>query len=74
MSERVSFTMKAESGERFATWAADGHIGDPVAVQARGRTIQGILVAAEVSQDGTEVTIAVDVPDGTLSDRAPVSG
>jgi hypothetical protein len=58
---------KGEFPQQFAPHAFDAVIGQPVPVRDRpgGRVIStGIVIAAEVDEDGGGVTFEVDLPDG----------
>jgi hypothetical protein len=66
MSERFTFAFPAPPDSRYAPGALDRQAGQPVQVNAAGGAIEGILVGAAVSDDGSEVEITVDVPDGTI--------
>ena len=67
MSE--TFTIRMESGPdmRYASGAFDRDIGSTTPVRVPGGgTAEGTIRAAVVSDDGSEVELTIEVPDGTL--------
>jgi hypothetical protein len=62
---RFSLIMHAPAGDAFASGAFDTQLGTEVQFRAQsGRpTYTGILVAAEVIEDGHAARIMLDLPD-----------
>lgn len=62
----------------FAPGAMDGQIGKPVQAILPGtgilrNAVNGILRSAVVSDDGSEIEVTMEVPDGTLPPGRPQS-
>jgi len=67
MSETFKTRLAADAGERFGPRVFDRQIGNPCRVKLPdGSHAFGTLKEAVVSDDGREVEITVEVPDGTL--------
>jgi hypothetical protein len=68
MTENERGTESETPGERFAHDAFDSQVGRTVPLRVEGSTdaVQATVTDAEVSDDGTMVTLTLDVPDGAL--------
>jgi hypothetical protein len=76
MSETCTVRIPADKDEAFAPGAWDGSIGKAMAVTLTGRgadAVEGVIRAAEVTDDGSAVLLTVEVPDGTLPEQ-PLTG
>lgn len=72
MTQRVSINQSAPSGARFAPDVFDSQVGLTVPLRIEGSVdTEAVVVAAEVSEDGTAVTLTLDVPDGTIPAPTP---
>ena len=59
--------LKSGPDMRYAPGAFDGTIGSTTRVKLPGGgEAEGIIRAAAVNEDGSEVALTVEVPDGTL--------
>ena len=74
MTQRVSTSETAAHGELFAHDAFESQVGRTVPLRIEGSpdAAEATVVAAEVSDDGTAVTLTLDVPDGMIP--APTLG
>jgi hypothetical protein len=61
---RISFWYPAENHERFAPHAFDGAIGKQVPMKSPALEDMGMytLVAADVAEDGSGVTLTIEAP------------
>jgi len=67
MSERFSIARKARPDVAYAPSAATSLTGTTTRVELPGgRYVEGVICAASVNEDGSELEITVEVPDGTL--------
>ena len=67
MSERFSIARKAGPFTDYAPSAAARLIGTTTSVELPGgRKVEGLICAAAVKEDGSELEITIEVPDGTL--------
>jgi hypothetical protein len=74
MTQRVNHNQSAPSNARFAPDVFDSQVGHTVPLRIEGSTdAEAVLVDAEVSEDGTSVTLTLDVPDGTVPGPTPGS-
>lgn len=74
MTQRVSINQAAPSNTRFAADVFDSQVGRTVPLRIEGSNdAEAVVVAAEVSEDGTSVTFTLDVPDGTVPAPTPGS-
>ena len=74
MSEIFTIARKAPPHALYAAGAFDGQIGSTTRVKLPGgREVEGIIREAVVSDDGSEVEVTIEVPDGTLP-KLPLSG
>lgn len=73
MTQQVNISEPAAPGERFAPDAFDTQVGRTVPFRIEGSpdVAEATLLAAEVSDDGTSVTLTLDVPDGTIPAPTP---
>jgi hypothetical protein len=73
MSQHLSFSQSAAPGEQFAHDAFDSQVGRsvPFRVEGAADAAEATVVAAEVSDDGTRVTLTLDVPDEVISPVTP---
>lgn len=73
MTQHVSSSVPAGPGERFAHGAFDSQVGRTVPLRIEGSSdaAEATVLAAEVSDDGTAVTLTLDVPDGVISPVTP---
>lgn len=73
MTQHLSSSVPAAPGERFAHDAFDSQVGHTVPLRIEGSSdaAEATVVAAEVSDDGTAVTLTLDVPDGTIPMATP---
>jgi hypothetical protein len=69
---KITFTMYAPDGERFAPTAFDGQIGKVLPVLADVGVSQGTLLAATVARDGASAELTVEgdlqLPPASVSD------
>lgn len=68
---KLTIVHRAEENERFASTAFDSQIGKDVPIRFDTESVPGRVVAAQVSPDGTEVTLTIDVPE-TAATLSPV--
>ena len=62
--KRVSFVQQAEEGERFAPGAFDSQIGKVIPfTMTEGVRVHARVVSAEVSPDGQQVRMTLEVLD-----------
>lgn len=74
MTQRVSIDQPAPANARFAPDVFDSQVGHTVPLRIEGSPdVEAVLVYAEVSEDGTSVTLTLDVPDGTIPGPTPGS-
>lgn len=75
MTQRLSISEPAAPGEQFAHNAFDSQVGRTVPLRIEGApdAAEATVVAAEVSDDGTAVTLTLDVPDGLIPPATPGS-
>ena len=67
MSETFTMGLRAGPDTFYAQSAFDGQIGSTTRVKLPGGgEAEGIIRSVVVSDDGSEVEITVEVPDGTL--------
>lgn len=67
MSETFTMAMKAGADTAYAPGVFDAQIGSTTRVKLPGgRWVEGIIRAASVSEDGSEVEVTIEVPDGAL--------
>jgi hypothetical protein len=73
MTQQVSSSVPAGPGERFAHGAFDSQVGRTVPFRVEGSSdaAEATVIAAEISDDGTAVTLTLDVPDGTIPAPTP---
>ena len=74
MSKTFTIWRKAPPHTIYGAGAFDGQIGSATRVELPGgREAEGIIRAAVVSEDGSEVEVTIEVPDETLP-KQPLSG
>jgi hypothetical protein len=67
MSQLFKVRQHAGPGTQFGPEAFRNMIGDAIPVTVPpDRTVEGILKAASVADDGTYAELTLEVPDGTL--------
>jgi hypothetical protein len=67
MSETFTLALKAGPNTRYARGAYNRQVGSTTRVKLPGsREVEGVIRSAVVSEDGSEVEVTVEVPDGTL--------
>jgi hypothetical protein len=65
MGHLVQTIQRAPEHQQFAPGCFDSQIGKTVPLKYEGRQIDNCkIVGAEVSGDGTEVALTVELPDG----------
>jgi hypothetical protein len=71
---RHVITIGAAEHERFAPHSWDGQLGQTVPFKVEGRHVaDATVIAAEVAEDGAEVTLTVEVPDPPGMDAAAIT-
>jgi hypothetical protein len=74
MSERFTIARTAGPDTVYAASAGVSLAGTTTRVKLPGgREVEGLICAAVASEDGSEIEITVEVPDGTLP-RLPLAG
>lgn len=63
MSRVIKGRIPAAEGTAFGPGAFDAYIGKAITVPAGNRSAEGILRVAEIAEDGSEVTLTVELPD-----------
>jgi hypothetical protein len=68
MTQHLTSSQYAPSGEVFAHDAFDDQVGRTVPLRVEGSpdVAQATVIAAEVSDDGTSVAFTFNIPDGTI--------
>lgn len=74
MTQRVDINQSAPSNVRFAPDVFDSQVGRTVPLRIEGSAdAEAVVVDAKVAEDGTSVTLTLEVPDGTLPSPTPGS-
>jgi hypothetical protein len=73
--ETVQIAQQAPAHSQFAPGCFDSQIGKTVPLKADGQRIDNCkIVDAEVSPDGSEVRLTLEVPDGVIPQGNFLSG
>jgi len=59
---RFSLNWPCQPNERFAPTAFDTQIGSTITVNTATGTVEGVLIGAAVTQDGSSVELTIDAP------------
>ena len=72
MLSEIVFNWPAGPHQKFAHDAFIGQIGKTVPFTSSAGETTGVILAAEVSADGSEVQLTLDVADGTVLHLMPI--
>jgi hypothetical protein len=71
----VQIVQEAPARHQFAPDSFDNQVGRMVPLEAEGQSIGNCkIVGAEVSSDGTEARLTLEIPDGVIPQGSSLSG